>query len=373
MFDYRKNGKSIRLGLGKDIELAYQKALLIRREIDSVPVITNRRISLDQWYAEWCEKRFPVLSPTTVEGYRYCWAAIPESLKGSILQKITEESIHAALITIDRPSMQGHVAAFLSTLINAAVKAQFLEKSPWHYNDGRQKRVVSILSPDQLFRLIAAATPAAQVGLALAGFLGLRRGEIMGMKAADIDIDGRVVYVRRSRVKVFGKDGQEMVKGTKTDTPRVVPIPEIVIPILSKAVAGKTDSEFLYPTFRNDLHTRLKTACRAAGVPELTLHDLRHICGSNLMMNGGVALAQAVLGHKDITTTVDTYGHLNSVYLASQVNLAHLSDEMLTKFAATAEKLRCHPDPEVQAFARDALQLCHYLSPGTKKGLTFDT
>jgi len=150
---------------------------------------------------------------------------------------------------------------------------------------------------------------------------------------------------------------------------RQVPIPEIAIPVLREAINGKERDDFLYPIFRNDLHTRLKTACRKANVKEITLHDLRHICGSNLMMTGGVALAQAVLGHKDITTTVDTYGHLNSVYLASQVNLSHLPEEMLSRFADMAEKLKGHSDPEVQMFAWDAQQVCHYLSPGKKKGL----
>jgi len=40
---------------------------------------------------------------------------------------------------------------------------------------------------------------------------------------------------------------------------------------------------------------------------------------------------------------------------------------MLTRLAAMAEKLREHDDPEVRLFAKDAQQLCHYLSPAKKK------
>ena len=370
MFDYRKDGKTVRKGLGKDLEIAYERAVIMRREIDSLPVVSNRKVTLDQWYEAWSPKRFASLSPTTVDGYRYCWQALPDDLKNTLLDKLTSEKIRLAVTTCDKPSMQGHAGAFLSTLLNAAVKAGLLPKSPWQYTDTRHKKVVHVLSADDLVKVFEAATDSAKVGLVLAGFCGLRRGEIMGLKVGDIDLDQQRIYIRGARIKVFGKNGSEHMKGTKTDTPRVVPVPDVALELIRSAIEGKGKDVFLYPTFRNDLHTRLKTACRKVGVPELTLHELRHICGSNLMMTGGVALAQAVLGHKDITTTVDTYGHLSSIYLAAQVNLSHLPVEKLARFALMAETLKGHTDPDVQEFAREALQVCHYLSPGTKKGLT---
>jgi len=128
----------------------------------------------------------------------------------------------------------------------------------------------------------------------------------MGLKVGDVDLDQQLIYVRGARIKVFEKNGSERMKGTKTDAPRVGPVPDVALALIAQAFADKAKEELLYPTFRNDLHTRLRTACRKVGLPELTLHELRHICRSNLMITGGVALAQAVLGHKDITTTVDT-------------------------------------------------------------------
>ena len=116
-FDYRKSGKVIRKVVGQDLEMAYERALIMRREADDLPVVSNRKITLAQWFDEWSPKRFAELSPTTAEGYRYCWLALPESLKNTLLEKLTNDSIQAALTTIDKPSMQGHAGAFLATLL----------------------------------------------------------------------------------------------------------------------------------------------------------------------------------------------------------------------------------------------------------------
>lgn len=55
----------------------------------------------------------------------------------------------------------------------------------------------------------------------------------------------------------------------------------------------------------------LKALTERAGVPPVTSHGLRHMAAS-LMLKAGVspALVALTLGHADIGTTVDRYGHL---------------------------------------------------------------
>lgn len=117
---------------------------------------------------------------------------------------------------------------------------------------------------------------------------------------------------------------------------------------------------------RSDLISRVHCACKKAGLPKLTFHDLRHICASNLVMTGGVALAQAVLSHSNIKTTVDTYSHLNSLYLIAQANRANLSDDSLNELRARAEKLSKHSDDEVALFVKDVMQILHFFAAGAK-------
>jgi len=106
----------------------------------------------------------------------------------------------------------------------------------------------------------------------------------------------------------------------------VWPMPPEVIDYLKPVVKKCKADDYLFPTLRHDLPKRFRAAARRAGInTNLTLHDLRHVCGSLLMMSGGLAVAQAVLGHKDISTTADIYGHLTAVHLAK--HLSGASDE----------------------------------------------
>jgi len=362
-FDYRKKGNSIRRVLGHDLEEVYEKALLLRKTLDEIPSASKRKLTLSQLYDEWSSERFPDLSPTTAESYRYCWNAIPSNIKSCEIQKLKREAISDALLKIEKESMRSHSGAFLSTLLGVAVTKGYLLKSPWHAGDRRKKKILSPISGDKLLEIFSFASESVRGALALAGFCGLRRGEIMALKVEDIDLYRNLLYVKRARVKVYGANGSEKFKGTKTDKPRVVPIPDVATPFLKNSVKDKSLNELIYPNFRNDIHKRLKSACRKANYSEITLHDLRHICGSNLMMKSGVAVAQAVLGHSDISTTVDIYGHLNAVYLSHQVEKANVLDKTLNSFKSRAEQFINHPDSEVRNFAADALKIFQKLSP----------
>ncbi|MAG36476.1 MAG: hypothetical protein CL878_09570 [Dehalococcoidia bacterium] len=53
---------------------------------------------------------------------------------------------------------------------------------------------------------------------------------------------------------------------------------------------------------------RRELAC--AGLPRIRFHDLRHATGSHLVASGAdVAAVAAILGHSQITTTLNTYSH----------------------------------------------------------------
>ena len=361
-FDYRKGGKNIRRVVGYELEEAYERALVMRRDADELPVITNRKLTLQQWYELWSAKRFPELSPTTVDGYQNQWKVVPGYLKERRIDRLVRDEIESALTDIDKPSMRGHAGAFLATILNAAVKAGQLSKSPWSFKDKREKKNLPILSPTELKEVIQTSFPAVQVGLALAAYCGLRRAEIMGLKIEDIDLEKRLLSIHQNRVRVYGKNGSETIKDPKTGLHRTLPIPEIAVPFIESAIEGRSGDEFLYPTFRNDLHKRLKTACRKLGIREMTLHELRHVCGSNCMMQAGPAYAQAVLGHTDISTTVDTYGHLTAPYLSRQMNLMSVDSETMRTTKEMAMELGGHEDAKVRQVAGQFLQLCQYLS-----------
>ena len=69
------------------------------------------------------------------------------------------------------------------------------------------------------------------------------------------------------------------------------------------------------------LSRSFKETVKAAGLPDMRFHDLRHWCASLLISYGAPSKAiQEILGHAKITTTLDIYGHLLPTVLRDATN-----------------------------------------------------
>ncbi len=158
-------------------------------------------------------------------------------------------------------------------------------------------------------------------------FLGLRRGEVLGLKIESLDVEACTLRVDGSLQRV----GKELVRSnTKTESSqRTLPVPEPVVRVLrthlkrleaERLSAGDDWEEhgYLFATERgtpiepSNLIRHFKAALKRAGLPETTrFHDLRHWCDSLLISYKVHPKAiQEILGHANITTTLNIYGHL---------------------------------------------------------------
>ncbi|WP_374009138.1 tyrosine-type recombinase/integrase [Leifsonia sp. LS-T14] len=107
----------------------------------------------------------------------------------------------------------------------------------------------------------------------------------------------------------------------KSHKRRTVPFPHLLDPALRPLVEGKGPDDLVFA----DKHgmylrrTRVSTASRswfvsarlAAGIPQMTLHDLRHTAASLAVSAGAnVKAIQRMLGHASAAMTLDIYGPL---------------------------------------------------------------
>lgn len=155
--------------------------------------------------------------------------------------------------------------------------------------------------------------------LALA--LGLRRGEIVGLRWVNIDLDNRVIYVRRQVQRVRGDLYEDDPKGG--DAP--VPLPRIWLVALSwqrlrqaalRQAAGERWQETGYvfttrtgrPVEARNIYRSFGWLSRKAGVPIIRLHDARHGCAT-LLTSQGVPprVVMELLGHSQIGVTMNVY------------------------------------------------------------------
>ena len=159
--------------------------------------------------------------------------------------------------------------------------------------------------PDFVPRLIAAANGTIWLGPIVAClFVGLRRGEICGLKRSHLDRDRMILTVCEQKTPETG-DSQVATKGQE----RSIPIPSELIALLD--AFGRPDSEYFFPNAEggallpNQLSKAIPALCAKAGLTRMKLHWLRAFAASNLAALGvDLNTIKEILGHTQIDTTL---------------------------------------------------------------------
>jgi integrase len=212
------------------------------------------------------------------------------------------------------------------------------------------RRIYETLSLHEVPLVIGAAGPTWRNLMATAIYLGLRKGELFALRKQDVDLQERLLYVRRSH-------GDDTVKGKKA---LVLPIPLPLIQYLRDAI-NRSPSEYVFPGpggERRPEHTKMEQVfrrilsragivvgyrhicrrCAARRAPQvlqapdaeirrcpkcnmrmwpsaiprpMRFHDVRHTTITLLLrLKVPMHLVQRIARHSNIRLTVDTYGHL---------------------------------------------------------------
>jgi integrase len=159
----------------------------------------------------------------------------------------------------------------------------------------------------------------------LAAFTGMRRGEVLGLRWADLDLDAGWLSVRQTLVVV---DNHPQVSEPKTArSRRRIALDPTTIAVLrahhtaqsaERLAAGPTwsnsglvftraDGNPLHPEYVRRQFDRL---LHRAGLPRIHLHDLRHTYAT-LALQAGVhpKVVSERLGHATVAMTLDIYSH----------------------------------------------------------------
>jgi integrase len=186
--------------------------------------------------------------------------------------------------------------------------------------------------PTQLDRVLDAATDElTRASIAIAGYAGLRAGEVRALRWRDVDVDSALIHVRRNRPSGCG---DILPKGK---TVRSVPLMDGAADALAalrrvSPFTAETDYVFTrngtVPVGSNTLREEFYAAMEAAGIdrtafplkPGFRFHDLRHTYGTWAVQVWPLVDVQAYMGHSDIQTTMLYAHHVPKVNAARSGN-----------------------------------------------------
>ena len=146
---------------------------------------------------------------------------------------------------------------------------------------------------------------------------GLRRGELLGLKWTDVDLDRGVLKIQRAISRQNGKVVEAPLK-TK-NAYRTLPLSVDAIDVLKMQKCKVGNSEWVFPSPSGGpmspdsvLHM-LQRVLKRAGLPRIRFHDLRHTFATMALQNGvDVKTVSSMLGHYSAGFTLDTYAHVTT-------------------------------------------------------------
>lgn len=151
---------------------------------------------------------------------------------------------------------------------------------------------------------------------------GMRVGEALSLYWEDVDLAAGLIYVR-TKLEYRSGDGMYRTPPKSESGVRTIDVDEDLIATLRthrKAMmqeqpAGRAQfwvfpSPAGMPQYAQGVYRRLHTQLRRANLPEFTVHELRHTMATLLLAEREYArVVQERLGHKNVSTTLQLYGH----------------------------------------------------------------
>jgi len=302
---------------------------------------------LDIWLNEY--KKPPKVRPTTWQNYetvirchiKPAIGHIPlRQLQPSHLQRLYNEKFDNGRVD-GQGGLSSRTVRIIHTVMHASLKQAMkeglvarnvAEATTLPKREKKEPRVLTLEEQRRFFEVLSQDRLGAAFLLDLA--TGLRRGELLALRWQDVDLKEGIIKVSRELVRVRDPENPGKTKliyqPPKSEKgKRSIPLPEWAIAAL-KAHKVRQNQERLAlgeayqdnglvfctelgtPIEPRNFNRKFYELRKKAGLPEnINLHALRHTYATRLLEVGEhPKVVQELLGHSQISVTLDTYSHV---------------------------------------------------------------
>lgn len=324
-------------------------------EVKRDPLIDTTVKELVEMYIK--SRRSLGIAETTIHGYENAAKRIYSRFKGVRARDVTPYMVQNIIIDMGAkysPKTIRNTISLLSSAYDNAIKLGQLGKNPCKPATLPKKEGIEmdIFTPEEVrsfLQALASERIDYVVGYELALFCGMRRSEILALKEDDINITFKTVSITKSRHKIKGKD---IVKSTKTEkSNRTIAVPDFVIEDINRLLEEHRSFRYQHtdyliqdgfgkPLNPSTLTQQIYRIEKRAGLPSVSLHDLRHTFAS--MLNSAhvdIAMISRELGHSNINTTLGIYTHVFGNVAESSRGIANTLNSAFEKTRESASFL----------------------------------
>jgi integrase len=326
----------------KDAEAALAKLIT---SIHDHTYIEPNKTTVAEWVAQWLPSIQADVKQSTWASYRTTLEQhVVPRIGGLQLQRLGRTDLgtmYANLLADGRvrgpgglsPTTVRYVHVVLKRCLRDAVRGGLVTRNPAELVDaprGAGRSVeFHVWDAGQARQFLRHVREDRLAGLwSLAVGTGMRRGELLGLRWSDVDLEaGRVSVVRSLVVRGHYRDVHIETPKTGAGT-RTVGLDQDLVATLKRhravqaeerlawgpawadsgLVFGRENGEPLHPS---GVSKRFLKLSREAKVPRLRFHDIRHTHATLLLLGGVPAkVVSERLGHANIAITLDTYSHV---------------------------------------------------------------
>lgn len=320
---------------GKTRKEVQEQLKVALREQQQGLLLAGPQQTVEQFLTQWLEGRKGAIRIRTYERYEELVRLhIIPCLGHHPLQKLTPQHIQAfytkKLHEGLSPTTVNVIHSLLHKALDDAVRLVAVARnaSDAASAPSRAHYEIQPFSMEQAQQFLAAAKGHSLEALfVLAITTGMRRGEILALKWQDINFSQDTLQVRRIFTRQPGNRYIEARPKTEKSRRSIVLAP-IVVALLKQHRARQVEArhkagsewqehDLVFctsvgtPLNPNKVIARFKTLLKRAGLPEVRFHDLRHSAATILLsMEVHPKVVQELLGHTQISMTMDIYSHV---------------------------------------------------------------